>query len=128
MAEKRATIEARGVRIALVHMGSEKQGAAFFAQYGLGDVARVSDPDRRLYKALDLGLARPNQLFSPSVWARGFKILLRHGHFIGVPHGNTFQMPGTFLVEGTRILGAHRHRTAADTPALEEVSLCSLQG
>lgn len=126
VAEKRASLESRGIQIVLVHMGSEKQGRSFFAQYGLEDLIRISDPDRQLYKALDLGLARPGQLFSLDVWRRGMEILRKEGHFIGLPHGNTFQMPGTFLVKGTEVIAAHRHKTAADDPALEEVAACLL--
>ncbi|MCC5876557.1 MAG: AhpC/TSA family protein [Candidatus Sumerlaeia bacterium] len=122
VAEKREAIEAKGVRIVLVHMGTEKQGSAFFGQYGLEDLDRISDPARKLYKALDLGMATPGQLFNLDVWRRGFRILLDEGHFIGIPHGNTFQMPGTFLVKGNRVIAAHRHKTAADNPGLEEVS------
>lgn len=125
--DQRATIEARGVTIVLVHMGTESQGRAFFRQYGLEDLPRISDPERRLYSALDLGLASPGQLLSPSLWRRGLKLLLAEGHFIGLPRGNALQMPGTFLIRGTRILAAHRHRTAADSPQLEAVSACAIQ-
>jgi len=127
LAKKRVAIESRGIRIVLVHMGTDKQGAAFFRQYGLEDLDAISDPDRRLYGALDLGLAGPGQLFSLDVWRRGFEVLVRERHFIGIPHGNTFQMPGTFLLKGTRILAAHRHKTAADNPGLDEVASCAMQ-
>lgn len=126
VAEKRQAIEEKGVRIVLVHMGTEKQGSSFFSQFGLGDLDRISDPDRKLYKAMNLGLASPGQLFSLDVWRRGLKVLREEGHFIGIPHGNTFQMPGTFLVKGTRVIAAHRHKTAADSPALEEVVSCAV--
>src|SRR5436190_5408253 len=48
---ERSKIEGSGTSIALVHMVSNDEAAVFFKPYGLDDVPRFSDPQRKLYEA-----------------------------------------------------------------------------
>lgn len=109
-------LDALGVRLVLVHMGSPAQGEALVQSYGLGGAATVSDPDKRLYAAFNLARGSLTQLFGPRVWLRGFAagILRRHG--VGALVGDGFQMPGAFLVHRGVIRRAFRHADAADRP------------
>ncbi len=116
LAAERARLEAEHVRVVLVHMGSEPEGARFFAEYGLEDLPRVSDPSCELYRAYGLGRGRFAQLLGPAVWWRGFRAAILAGHGIGKLGGDGFQMPGVFLVEDNRIVQAVRHDTAAERP------------
>ena len=116
LAEQRARLEAQHVMPVLIHMGSESQGARFFAEYGLEDLPRVSDPNCELYRAYRLDRGRFGQLLGPAVWWRGFQAAILAGHGLGKLVGDGLQMPGVFLVEDNRILRAVRHRTAADRP------------
>ena len=70
---------------------------AFFEAYGLADVPRVTDPDRTLYRAFKLRRGRLRQLFGFRVWRRAFSAALR-GHWPGSLQGDSFQMPGLFLI------------------------------
>ncbi len=121
---RRAEIE-RHARIAIVHMGDDASAASFFAKYGLDDVARISDPERTLYRAFDLGRGSLWQLFGPRVWVRGFRAGVLAGHGVGRLEGDGFQMPGTFLVHRGRIIRSHRHKDAADRPDYAEIA-CTL--
>lgn len=115
LARDREWIESRGIRIVLVHMDPlQNRVALLFATYGLDDVARVSDPDRRLYRAFDLSRGTIGQLFGPSVLARGLKAAVVDGHGMGRPIGDVLQMPGAFIVHRGRVVRADRPRTAAD--------------
>jgi peroxiredoxin len=128
LARQRGEIEASGVRIALVHMSTEKQGECFLRRYGLEALPRVSDPRRSLYRAFGLGRGGLLRLFGPKVWIRGFEagILRRHG--IGRLVGDGFQMPGVFLVFHGEVLASYRHHTAADRPDyLSMARQCSSQ-
>jgi len=103
------------VRIAIAHQGSDAQAEAFFAGYGLGDVARVSDPDRALYRAFHLRRGGLRDVVGPAVWRRGTEAVAA-GHGLGRIAGDAMQMPGVFVLEGGRVVKAFRHRTAADRP------------
>lgn len=112
----------RHARIAIVHMGDDASAEAFFAKYGMADVARISDPERTLYRAFELGRGSLWQLFGPRVWVRGFLAGVMAGHGVGRLKGDGFQMPGTFLVHRGRIVRAHRHKDAADRPDYTEMA------
>lgn len=121
---RRESIESRGVGLALVTM-SDEQGAREAAEaYGLGDVPRVSDPDRYLYAAFALRRGTLLQLFGPRVFLRGVAATLR-GHFVGALDGDGFQMPGAFLIDDGEIVAAHRHALASDRPDYEQLACAS---
>lgn len=121
----RGDIERDGARIALVHMGDETD-ARVFDQAGLGEISRVSDPSRELYRAFGLERGSFLQLFGPRVWLRGLAAAMR-GHKVGALRGDGFQMPGAFLLENGRVRRAYRHRTAADRPDYTGLS-CPMPG
>lgn len=110
--------------MAFVHMGSEEEAKAFFARYGLADVARISDPEAKLYR--QFGLKRGNwwQLLGPTVWWRGFQSFILSGHKVGKLVGDGFQMPGVFLVDHSQLIREFRHDTSADRPDYEALVVC----
>ncbi len=122
LAAARATLEAstagEPVRLVLVHMMSEAQAAPFIARYGLSDVARISDPERRLYGALDLQRMKILQLFSTKGWWRGFMAGIVHGHGVARPQAGEDwkQMPGVFLLKDGQVVFSYRHQSASDRP------------
>ena len=111
----RGRIDEAGVKIALVHMSSNAHAGALFDGYGLGDVPRFSDPDRRLYRAFELGQGSFFQLFGPRVFVRGLVASLR-GHRPSGLQGDGFQMPGTFVIHEGRIVQAFRNTDASSRP------------
>ncbi|MEZ6069611.1 MAG: SelL-related redox protein [Pirellulales bacterium] len=115
VARRREALEAAGIRLALVHMGSEVDAAATFPAYGLGELPRFSDPECRLYRAFGLERGRWSQIWGPRVWWPGLVSLLS-GNGIGPLHGDVFRMPGAFLIQDGAIVHAFRHETSADRP------------
>lgn len=103
------------MRLVLVHMATDGEARDFFARYGLDEVDRISDPERRLYGAFQLERARLGQIFSLRVIGRALKALFS-GHGIGKPVGDPRQMPGAFLVHDGRVVEAFRPPTVADAP------------
>jgi peroxiredoxin len=115
VATRRAAIAAAGTGIVLVHMETEANAAALFARYGLGDLPRIADPARRLYRAFELVRGGVMQVVGPAVWLPGLKALI-DGHFPGVPSGHLSQLPGAFLIHNGQIVRAFRGQTSADRP------------
>jgi AhpC/TSA antioxidant enzyme len=115
LAKHREAIAREGTGLVLVHMQSDREADELFATYGLSDVPRISDPERRLYEAFELKRGNLAQVAGPSVWGAGLKSLLG-GHLPGVPKGDVLQMPGAFLVHNGQIVRAFRHATSADEP------------
>jgi peroxiredoxin len=119
--KQRAKIEAEGTTLSLVHMTSNDEAARFFAAYGLDDVPRFSDPQRRLYEAFELHRGTWWQVLGPSVVWRGIKAIFA-GQFPGRPRGDVAQLPGTFVVDKGQIVQAFRNKTSADRPDYAEMA------
>jgi hypothetical protein len=121
---RRAAIDATGTQVAFVHMASEADAVSFFTSHGLGDAPRISDPPAALYRAFGLERGRLMQVAGPAVWLRGAAAIAGHG--VGVPLGDTLQMPGVFLVQDGAIGKAFRHETTADVPDYVALATCPL--
>jgi hypothetical protein len=101
--------------VAFVHMSSEEEAAPWFERAGLGDVLRVSDPDRVHYRAFGLATTGWVELLKPRVWVRGAASNRAHG-FGWQPSPAIRQLPGVFVVHGRRVLAAFRHTSPSDRP------------
>jgi hypothetical protein len=112
----RPTLAELGVRLAIVHMGEQLKTGAPGGDCPLTDVARFSDPDRRLYREFGLGHGTFNQLLGPAVWKRGFQSCVIDGTGVGPLDGDGFQMPGVFVVHAGKRLVSYRHKHAGDRP------------
>ncbi len=96
LSNQREAIEREGMAIVVVSMSDPESLARAASTAGLGDVHLVSDPQRDLYQALELGRGSFKQLFGPSVWWRGMMATMR-GHLGGGLDGDGVQMPGAFV-------------------------------
>lgn len=113
--DRRGIIEASAT-IVVVTMSPAAEARAFLTGYGLCDVDVVSDPERKLYHAMELGRGTLSQLFGPRVWLRGVIAGVWGGHWVGGLRGDGLQMPGAFVISRGRLVRSFRHRDAADRP------------
>lgn len=113
LAKQRATISASGTGIVVVHMESEALAAGLFERYGMGDVPRISDPQRRLYEAAGVPRGNLLQVAGPDVWLPGLASLLT-GHIPTVPTSDVFQLPGAILLKDGKVLRSFYSKTSAE--------------
>lgn len=131
IAQARSELEKRGIGIALVHMADDATILPLVSRYGLADVDRFSDPERRLYRACGLSRGSLTQVLGPKVWWRGLMVALLGGHGFGPVVGDVLQMPGVFILHRGRIVASFQHRSSADRPDLAALlkdcdSACSI--
>ena len=110
----RGRIEAAGASPVVVTMSSREDIDPLLGLSNLGDVPVICDPDRQLYRALELGRGGVGELFNARVWLRGVPAFAKHG--VGAMDGDGFQMPGAFVISRGEVVAAHRHRDASDAP------------
>ena len=122
---KRPAIEARGTRIALVHMMSDAEAASLFAKYGADDLPRISDPERRLYQQFELPRAGYWEIAGPPTWWSGLKATLS-GNLPSKPRGDIFQLPGAFLIQDGKILRAFRPKSSGERAPLDDLATCPI--
>jgi hypothetical protein len=120
--EQRREIEASPANIALVHSATEAEAGPYLEKFGLADLHRHADPERRLYAAFGLQRGNLAQLFGVKCIMRGFAAGVLEGHGVGPLTGDGFQMPGVFVVRDGAIVREFRHRSAADRPDYSAVA------
>lgn len=101
-------------RLLFVHLGTVEDGEAFFAN-AWPEAQAISDSDKTLYKAFGLQRAGLKETMSPGVMACGLRATLK-GHMNGKPNADPWQMPGLFLVQGSKILWQHDFAHVGDHP------------
>jgi len=113
-------IEAKGVRIALVHMGSEGEARVLLEAFGLDSLTRFSDPERRLYEAFGLERTTMARMLAPSSIVSMFKSIVRSAvplrRSMGKVVGDALQMPGVFLLSENRIIDDYRPEHLSTRP------------
>jgi hypothetical protein len=116
LARERQALEELGVVPVLIHQASEAQASALLPRFHLEDLPRVSDPDRRLYRALEVPERGLWQVLGPAAIWGGLKAVLR-GHGVGKVRGSLLQLPGAALVRNGAIEAVYRSRHSADLPS-----------
>lgn len=109
-------LKQRRIHLILVHMASDEEAGELFRRFGLGDVIRISDPDRKFYRGFGLEEGSWRQILGIEVWFRGFQAAILRGLGWGKPQGSVRQLPGAFLLHKGRIVLDFRHQTSADRP------------
>jgi hypothetical protein len=114
VARNRGAIEAAGTQVAFVHMSQPEEADRWFAHYGVPDLVRISDPDRRLYQAFGLEQGKLSELIHPRVWGPWLRTAVFRG--FGSSGPNWRQLTGVFVVYRGHLLAAIRHRNSAARP------------
>src|SRR5271156_4515535 len=111
VADLRDELDRRGVRPVFVHLGTPERAKPFFDYYGIGDVERVSDPAKQVYRqpVFQLGRSSPwMALIQTSVWVGWLKgPIFKHG--IGAIKEDGSQMPGVFFLREAKIVRRFRY-------------------
>ncbi|MDZ7877331.1 MAG: peroxiredoxin-like family protein [Saprospiraceae bacterium] len=100
----------------LVHMSENDVAEEYFRKFNLSGVRHISDPDCRFYTAFGLVKGSFTQLFGLQSWIRGFTVQAKYGTEIGKHLGDSFQMPGAFVVFDGEIRDSYIHKIASDRP------------
>jgi hypothetical protein len=100
--------------VLFVYSASVEDGQAFFAN-AWPEARAIADPDRVLYEGFGVKQAKWSQMMSPGVIACGLRAASK-GHVQGRTVGDSWQLPGAFLVQGERILWKHDYAHAGDAP------------
>ena len=95
-------------------MGNEEQAQKFFSKFGAQDEHRVSDPEKNLYRAFSLKRGTFSQLFGMRIWKREVRDRMFLTYGVGRIIGDSFQLPGVFLVHQSQVLKSFRHESVAD--------------
>ncbi len=121
---KREELIATGTKIIFVHMADNDTATRYFNRYNLEGAVHVSDPECTYYAAFGLVKGSATQLMGLRVWMRGFNAGVVGGHGIGKLMGDSFQMPGIFLIQNGQIKDQYIHKLSSDKPDYTKLTEC----
>ena len=125
LAKRRNRLEAKGVRIIMVHMAHEQIAEEYFKEYDLEGVEHISDPDCRYYEAFGLLKGTFGQLYGLQVWLRTAENLVKDRRaFMAKRIGDGIQMPGVFYITDGEIKEKYIHSKVSDRPDYEALVDC----
>lgn len=109
-------IASAGALPIVVHATNPDEVQPLLDHYRLKDVAVISDPTRRLYRAFELQLGTWRQILGARVLWRAIAggVVLRHG--FGAVRGSMWQLTGAFLVHRGEIVRCYRNKSSSDRP------------
>jgi len=102
-------------------MSAPEEADPWFERYGVADVARISDPDKALYRQFGLEEGTLLQLSHPGVWLPWFKTAILNRHGVGAAGRNWRQLTGVFLIRSGQIVAEARHHNSAARPDYVEL-------
>lgn len=126
ISKRRRQVEGRGTRIVLVHMSPSEDAKAFLETYHMADVDTVRDPSCDLYHQFGLQKGTFSQLMGPRVLLKGIYLGMFKGNGIGALQGDSFQMPGIFLLHKGAVVKGYRHSYASDSPDYMDLATCPI--
>lgn len=115
LAREQAAIEALGARVVAVAIG-EPEHALRFGRKAAPNVDLVVSPDTSAHRAFGMRRALPWEFAHPRAVVRGVQLAAR-GILPGMPTGDPFLLPGTFVVDRAgRVVYARYAADVSDNP------------
>jgi hypothetical protein len=122
LAARRRELEARGIRIVVVHMVSTEVADNILNLYELDGLSHISDVHQKLYQQFGLKKTTVKSLMGLPNWWRALVAGVFKGHLIGKPAGDPFQMPGIFVFHKNKILNKFTYRYVSDRPDFTKIA------
>ena len=102
-------------------MSSFEIAEKFFEDYRLSGVKHISDPSCQLYAHFGLTKGNFGQLFGLSTWMRGFELRKKGMKYSVDQIGDSFQMPGIFMLKEGEVIDSYIHKTISDKPDYDKM-------
>ena len=124
LAKMRPKFAMQNIELDFVHMAENEIAEDYFKKFKLEGVQHISDQTCRYYAAFGLVKGSVTQLFGLQSWFRGFSAMAKYGNDTGSQLGNSFQMPGAFMIFESEIRDSYVHKTASDRPDYLKLADC----
>lgn len=116
LGEVRAELDKLPVHVVVVHMGSPLDGTVILSKYNVDYWHHISDPFCVLYRGFGLQRGTFSQLFSWKVVRQGLYQATFGGHGIGALRGDSFYLPGVFVVHRGQVVFSQPADDATQRP------------
>jgi peroxiredoxin len=124
----RPSLIKQNIELVLVHMGENDVAEEYFKKFNLSGVSHISDINCIFYKSFGLMKGTSTQLFGFQSWVRGFTTIAKYGSDLGQQLGDSFQMPGAYMIFAGEIRDSYIHKKASDRPDYMKLANCCYFG
>lgn len=125
ISQKQNHFKENNTEVIFVHMADMDKANEYFSEFGLEGVKSISDPETKIYANFGLVKGSVSQLYGLSVWAKGIKASTQEGlSFFAKPIGDSFQMPGIFIIYKGEFIYSYYHRKISDKPDYSKIVSC----
>ncbi|MEO0044627.1 MAG: hypothetical protein RL329_4076 [Bacteroidota bacterium] len=126
LSKKRPQFKISGTELIFVHMAENKVAEEYFTRFNLEGAEHISDISCRLY--MDFGLMKGTfgQLFGLQTWIQGFSLQKKYSNDFGKHLGDSFQMPGVFMIFEAEIKESFIYKVVSDRPDYEKLVSCCI--
>lgn len=122
LGEVRQELDALPIHVVVVHMGSPMDGTTILAKYSVDYWHHISDPFCVIYRGFGLQRGKFGQLFSGKVLWRGLVHGLFGGHGIGKVEGDSFFLPGVFVLHEGKVVFGQPAEDATQRPHFVDIA------
>ncbi|MBL8890828.1 MAG: hypothetical protein JNL67_12685 [Planctomycetaceae bacterium] len=116
LGDVRSELDALPIHVVVVHMGSPMDGTTILSKYNVEYWHHISDPFCVIYRGFGLQRGRFGQLFSWRVLWRGIRHGIFGGHGVGKLEGDSFFLPGVFVVSRGEVVFGQPAEDATQRP------------
>jgi peroxiredoxin len=124
LSKLRPKFKLQNIELVFVHMAENDMAEEYFKKFNLSGVQHISDVSCRYYAAFGLVKGSLTQLFGLQSWIRGFTALPKYGSDTGRQLGDSFQMPGAFMIFEGELRDSYIHKHASDRPDYLKLADC----
>lgn len=122
---KQEEFRQNNTEVIFVHMSDMDKANKYFSEFGLSGVRSISDPETKIYANFGLVKGSFTQLYGLSVWAKGIQASRQEGiSFSSKQIGDSFQMPGIFIIYKGEFQYSYYHRKISDKPDYSQIVSC----
>lgn len=111
--------------IMFFYQGTVEDGEVFFEKFW-PEARAVADKHQYFYQAFGLTQGNVTEVLGLEVWVCSIRAAMK-GNFMGMPVGDTWMMPGLFLVQDQEIVWQHKYRHVGDHPNFSKITEYSKQ-
>ncbi len=120
----RPNFNQQNIELIFVHMAENDVAEAYFTKFNLAGVQHINDPLCRFYASFGLVKGSLTQLFGLQSFIRGFTTMPKYGTDTGRHLGDSFQMPGAFMIFEGELRDSYVHKKASDRPDYLKLATC----
>ena len=127
ISKRKSEFVSKSIELVFVHMSSNTIAEQYFKEYNLSGIKHISSPNCKVYSEFGLMKGTFGQLFGLKTWIRGYEAKKNGISGSLTQIGDSFQMPGIFILDRGNVIDSYVHKVASDRPDYDKLISCCIR-